>query len=516
MVKITNKKETDIFQKPPVVVVLGHVDHGKSSLLEAIKDFKITSKESGGITQHIGAYQVEEKGRKITFIDTPGHEAFSAMRARGAQVADIALLVIDAAQSVQPQTKEAIALIKRVGLPMIVVLNKIDLPTADPEKIKRDLLNYDVAVESYGGKVPCVEVSAKEKRGITELLDMILLLADLHELKTPLSVPPEGVIIESYLDKKQGPLATAIVQKGILNKKVIIATDSAIARIRTLRDFQNKEISEAYPAQPVIILGFDKVPMVGEKFKTYSTLEEAMAKIKQEEAKRTEGPMIIAPPPDGKILNIILKTDVFGSMEAIQNILKNLPQEKVILRILKSEVGDINENDIKLAQMAKAEIIGFRVKIDSAVIQLMKSDANKNIRIRIFEVIYDLIQEIRSRIDKLTQPEKIREEIGKLKVLKIFLTEKNRQIIGGKIIEGELRKGLRVQVYRIDPSLDQFKKIGEGKIINLQRNKKDVERLSKGEEAGILFEGNAKAEEGDIICGFVEERKKYSSNTPES
>ena len=221
--KKENKTENNL-TRPPVVVVLGHVDHGKSSLLEAIRDFKITAKESGGITQHIGAYEVTEKGKKITFIDTPGHEAFSAMRARGTEVADVALLVVDSAQSVQPQTKEAVMAIKRAEIPMIVVLNKIDLPTANPDKIKGELAKIDVLVESFGGKIPSVEVSAKEKRGIDELLEVILLVADLHELKSELDVRSEGLIIESYMDRLKGPIATAIVKKGVLKNKDIIAT----------------------------------------------------------------------------------------------------------------------------------------------------------------------------------------------------------------------------------------------------------------------------------------------------
>ncbi|MCX6722681.1 MAG: GTP-binding protein, partial [Candidatus Staskawiczbacteria bacterium] len=245
MVKKQQKQQELLQTRPPVVVVLGHVDHGKSSLLEAIKDFKITSKESGGITQHIGAYEVEDNGKKITFIDTPGHEAFSAMRARGAEVADIALLVVDAAQSVQPQTKEAILAIKRAEIPMIVVLNKIDLPNANPKKIIGELSKIDVLVESFGGEIPSVEVSAKEKTGIEELLEVILLVADMQELKSEIDVPVEGLIIESYMDGHKGPVATAIIQKGILKNKDIIATDLALAKIKCLEDFKGKEITTA-------------------------------------------------------------------------------------------------------------------------------------------------------------------------------------------------------------------------------------------------------------------------------
>jgi len=496
------RKKVEVLHRPPVVVVLGHVDHGKSSLLEAIRDFKITSKESGGITQHIGAYEITEGDKKITFIDTPGHEAFSAMRARGAEVADIALLVVDAAQSVQPQTKEAIMAIKRAEIPMIVVLNKIDLPNANPEKIKGELSKADVLVESFGGQVPSVEVSAKEKTGIAELLEVILLVADMQELKSEIDVPAEGLIIESYMAGSKGPVATAIVKKGILRSKDIIATDLALAKVKCLEDFQGKSIDEAHPSQPVIILGFEKVPAVGEKFKSYKTVEEAAEEIKKEKPKREIGSTVLESDPNKKVLNIILKGDVFGSLEAIDGMLKNLPQDKASLRILKLEVGDINETDAKLAEMSKAIIIGFRVKISPLVAQFMRNDLDRRLRIKTFDVIYELIQDVRSSLEKTLEPETVRTDVGKLKTLLVFWGEKSRQIVGGKITEGELKKGLKLEVFRDD------KKIGSGRIINLQRDKKDIDKLSKGDEAGILFEGNTKIEKGDILQAYVEERKR--------
>ena len=502
MAKKKIEKKEVILNRPPVVVVLGHVDHGKSSLLEAIRDFKITSKESGGITQHIGAYEVEEKGKKITFIDTPGHEAFSAMRARGAEVADIALLVVDAAQSVQPQTKEAVTAIKRAEIPMIVVLNKIDLPNANPEKIKGELAKIDVLVESFGGEVPSVEVSAKEKTGIDELLEVILLVAELQDLRSEVDVPVEGLIIESYMDGLKGPVATAIIKKGILRQKDIIATDLALAKIKHLEDFKWMPIKEAYPSQPVIILGFEKVPAVGEKFKSYKTAEEAAAKVKKEEPKREISSTVLDSDPTKKVLNIILKADVFGSLEAVVSMLKNLPQDKVTLRILKTEVGNIAESDAKLAEMSKAIIIGFRVKITPSVVQYMRNDTDKKLRIKTFEIIYELIQDVRHSLEKTLEPEIVRTDVGKLRTILVFWGEKNRQIVGGKITVGEFKKGLKLEVFRNDI------KVGSGRIINLQRDKKDIDKLTKGDEAGILFEGNVKIEKGDIIVAYIEERKK--------
>ena len=527
--KTEKKPAQKLATRPPVVVVLGHVDHGKSSLLEAIRDFKITSKESGGITQHIGAYEVEMTdsaeilrqtqgdftvNRKITFIDTPGHEAFSAMRARGAEVADIALLVIDAAQSVQPQTKEAIIAIKRAEIPMIVVLNKIDLPNANPEKIKGELSKIDVQVESYGGTIPAVEVSAKEKTGIDELLEVILLVADLQELKSQTDVPAEGLIIESYMDGSKGPVATAIIKKGVLKAKDIIATDLAMAKVKSVKDFMGNEIKKATPSQPVIILGFEKVPAVGEKFKSYKTENKALEEIKKEKPKREIGPTVLDLSGDKKVLNIILKGDVFGSLEAIEGMLKNLPQDKIVLRILKSEVGEINETDAKLAEMSKAAVIGFRVKVSPSVLKFMRNPSagsgQAKVRVKTFDIIYELIQDIRSGLEKKLEAEVVRTDVGKLRTILVFWGEKNRQIIGGKITEGELKKGSKLEVFRDNPSAGsgQAQKIGAGRIVNLQRDKKDIDKLSKGDEAGILFEGNVKIEKGDILVAFVEERKK--------
>ena len=502
MVKKAKKIVEQVWQRPPVVVVLGHVDHGKSSLLEAIKDFKITSKESGGITQHIGAYEVEYKGERVTFIDTPGHEAFSAMRTRGASVADIALLVVDAAQSVQPQTKEAVAAIKKAEIPMIAVLNKIDLPQADPEKIKRELAKIDVLVESLGGTIPSVEVSAKEKTGIDELLEMVLLVANMQALSADITVPAEGLVIESYMDSLKGPVATVIVEKGVLTQKDIIATDLALAKIKSLQDFSGKNIEKAYPSQPVVVLGFDKVPGVGEKFKSYVTADQALSHLKNEIQKREINITVLDIAPGQKVLHIILKGDVFGSLEAIEGMLKNLPQDQIVLRILKTEVGDINETDVKLAEYSKAVIVGFRVKITPGVSQILSKDTTKRIRIKTFDIIYELIQEIRNGMEKSLEAETVRKDIGKIKALIIFFAEKNRQIVGGKITDGEIKKGLKLDVMRGE------QKVGAGRIVNLQRNKKDVEKLVKGDECGILFEGNVKVEPSDILAAYVEERQK--------
>jgi translation initiation factor IF-2 len=501
------KEKENIQPRPPVVVVLGHVDHGKSSILEAIKDFKITAKESGGITQHIGAYEVEQGDKKITFIDTPGHEAFSAMRSRGAKVADIAILVVAAEESVKPQTKEAIVIVKKSGIPMIVAMNKIDKPEADPEKIKRELAKEDVLVEPMGGKIPMVKTSAKTKKGILELLDLILLVAEIQEIKGDLSKKAEGAVIEAYLDSKRGPTATLLVRDGVLRLGDIVATASSAGKVKILEDFQGKALKTALPSQPVVVLGFEKVPQVGEEFRIYSDLQSAEKYVFEKERKAEPGEVFLNE-PNKKVLNLILKADVSGSLEAIKGVLKQLPQEKIVLRILKSEVGEINENDVKIAQSAKARILGFRVKTSSSALKISERE---NFKITSFDIIYELIQRVRNLMEKVVEPISVRVDLGKLKILAVFKTEKNRQIVGGRIVQGEVKRGVKIEVFRPASRAkrgEEDEKIGTGKLVHLQKNKKDIEKAGKGEEVGILYEGEARIEKGDTLVFYIEERRK--------
>ncbi len=508
------KDSKNIITRSPVVVVLGHVDHGKSSLLETIKDLKITTRESGGITQHVGAYEIEHQGKRITFIDTPGHEAFSNIRSRGARVADIAVLVIAAEEGVKPQTKEAIKHIKEAGIPMIVAINKIDKPEADPEKVKLELAKEDVLVESIGGKVPSVNVSAKTKQGITDLLEIISLLAEIENLKADVSKKGEGVVIESYLDSNRGPTATLILRNGVLKKGDVIGTFSSFGKIRIMEDFQGNSLDKALPSMPVVVVGFEAPPGVGENFQIFEDIEAAKSILKTEKKKKGLKSLFSFLDfsrenlkDNQEIINLIIKADVIGSLEAIKNILEEVvvsfnknKEEKEIVRmnVLKADIGEINESDVKLAISGKAKIIGFRVKVNNLAKKLAERE---KITIIVFEVIYDLAQAIRNLLEKKVKPKEIEIELGEVKILSVFRTEKKRQIVGGKVIKGVVRKSAFVKVVR------EEEKVGEGRIIELQKNKKKVEEVEKGSECGILYEGSEKIEEGDILKIYIKKKE---------
>lgn len=495
MTPIKKKIENNIV-KPPVVVVLGHIDHGKTSLLMAIKDFKVLSKESGGITQHVGAYQVEHNNKKITVIDTPGHESFSAIRSRGSKVADIGILVIDACEGLKKQTKEAISHIKKANLNTIVALNKMDKPEANPEMVKQQLAEEDILVESYGGTVPCVEISAKTGKGISDLLDLILLVAEMSELKSLTDQPASGVIIEAYLDPKRGPTATAIVEQGIFKQGDIIGTETAIGKVKNLEDFLGKEIKTANPADPIVIVGFEKAPTVGERFIVYNDYDEAKSKLKERVIRRDKAQ---AEDSNKKYLRIILKADTIGSLEALEDVLSNLPQETVGISIVRSEIGNIKESDVKLAKMSEAAIIAFRVKTDMiAEIAAQK----EKIKIHDTELIYTLSQEVRALMERKLKKEKERTDLGRMEVTVIFRTEKNRQILGGLVISGAIEKSSQLEIYR------DTEKIGVGKIIDLQANKKSFDSIKEGKECALLYQGSERVKEGDELVSFKEEYKK--------
>ena len=483
-------------KKIPIVVVLGHIDHGKSSLLEAIrKEFKITEKEAGGITQHIGAYKVNYNGKNITFIDTPGHEAFSEMRSRGAKIADIAVLIVAVDEGVKPQTKEAIKVIKEADLPMIAALNKTDKQNADVPKAKGDLQKENVLIEEFGGDIPAIEVSAKTGKGINELIEMINLLWEMSGKESNVKAPPRAFVIESFLDSLRGATATLILEEGKIKIGDIIGSFSTFGKIKTLEDFQMKPVKKILPGDPMIITGLEEVPALGENFQKFNSLEKAKANIK------ISSPLIIDSVPEAKkAINIILKADVKGTLEAAEKIFINLAQDGKKINIVKAEVGEINFSDLKLAETTLSKIISFRAKVSS---KIENSAHQKNIYILSSDIIYDLVDGVRKLIDEeKIQKEKVRKEIGKMKVLVVFKTQSKkrkdyRQIVGGKVIEGEVKKG----------ELEIEREVGKpGKIMELQKKKEKIEMAKTGQEVGILYEGDIKIKEGDtlIIYEYVE------------
>ncbi len=490
--KIIEKRDT--ITRPPVVVVLGHVDHGKSSLLDAIReDFRITSRETGGITQHIGAYQVDYEGKRITFIDTPGHEIFSAMRSRGAKVADIAILVVAADESVKPQTIEAIGQIKKAGIPMVVAINKMDKPRASAQRVKQELSQHGVVVESYGGKVPSVETSANTKQGIKELLEMILLMAEVEDIRADKKVQGQGVIIESYMDAKRGPTATLLVQAGEVRVGDVIGTRAAAGKVRILEDFQGKDIEVALPSMPAVVIGFLDAPRIGEQFRVFEDEESLKVHFPEEAPRETESVVMLD--PDAKVVNIIVKADVAGSLEALEEVLRNIPQEGSALRVMHYGVGEVQEGDIKLARSANAHIFSFRTKASAAALDLAEKEG---VSIQRFDIIYELIQAVRELLEASVKKEGGREDVGSLLVLAVFLTDKKRQVLGGKVLEGEVRKGVMVEVVR------EGEVVGQGKITNVQRDKKNVSQVGKGQECGLAYEGAVSIQRGDRLQFFTE------------
>ncbi len=483
----------NIKTRPPIVAVLGHVDHGKSSILEAIKDLKITDKEAGGITQHMGAYMVDHEDSKITFIDTPGHEAFSAMRSRGAKVADIGILVIAADEGVKKQTKEAIKHLKEAKIPYLIALNKMDKNGTNVAKVKKELSLESVLVEEYGGDIPCVEVSAKEKKGMEELLEMIILLAEMEEIKTDYDKKAKGVVIETHVHPQKGVNATLLVKEGTLKKGDVIGTSCCFGKVKKMTNFKGEEIEEATPSRPARTSGLKMNPHVGEEFAVYSSKKEAKNK-----TTKSKGVVDFSEEfsPKGNALNIIIKTDVLGSLEAIKNTLEKVSREKVGIKVLDSGIGKVGENDVDLAKTCNGKIFAYRTEIDKVASDLARQN---NIDIFQYDVIYNLLDGIVEEMKKKLKPELEVKEMGKIKILAIF-KEGKRQILGGKAVKGDIEKGAKVKIKR------DGEEVGEGKLINLKKEEKDVEKIPERENFGMLYEGSVKVKEGDVLEAYKEEK----------
>jgi len=495
--KLSGKKTES---RAPIVTILGHVDHGKTTLLDTIRKASVASGEAGGITQHLGAYQVKRRGKYITFIDTPGHEAFAAMRKRGVSFADIAILVVAADDGVQPQTKEVISYLKEREFPVIVAINKIDKADANPAKIKQELADHGILIEEWGGKILCSEISAKQNIGIDKLLENILLVAEVEEYAADPKRDGLAIVLESHLDPQKGPVATTLVRTGTLKVGQDIVSGSAFGRIRHMEDYTGKSIETAGPSVPATIFGFHDAPTVNDVISVASGKVSARARSRQVVAHAKLAGAGSEEGEEGqKKLCYVLKSDVQGSLEAIEQILSSIQSDEAAFEEVASGVGAITESDIRLAESAGAVVFGFNVEPTAVAKRIAEKSATP---IETFSIIYKLVDRAKERLSDLLPPEIIRTDYGRLSVLAIFKTGKRDQILGGRVAEGKMVKGALFEVKRGSEI------IGQGKMGNLQQNKENAEEVGQGNECGLVFEGNVKVEQGDTLIAYKEESKR--------
>lgn len=506
------EEDIDLLQvRPSVVTVMGHVDHGKTSLLDAIRETNVTATEAGGITQHIGAYQVEHSGRKITFIDTPGHEAFTAMRARGAQVTDIAVLVVAADDGVMPQTVEAINHAREAGVPIIVAINKTDKPGANPERVKQELTEHELVPEEWGGDTICVNVSALKREGIKDLLEMVLLVSEIGELKANPNRSARGTVIEAELDKGRGPVASVLIQSGALNIGDTVIAGPAFGRVRAMMDDKGRRIKIAGPSTPVEVLGFSEVPRAGDVFIVVEDEKLARNIVSQRQTRKREEGLkttsrisledLFKHIQEGQIkeLGIIIKADVQGSTEALRQSLERLNTGEVKVNIIHSGVGAIRETDVMLASASNAIIIGFNVRPD---VNARKAAENEKVDVRLYRVIYDAIEDVRAAMSGLLDPEYREVMTGRVEIRKIFRSSKVGAIAGCYVLEGKVERDAGIRVVR-DGIV-----VHEGKLDSLKCFKDDVKEVVQGYECGLALEKFNEIQEGDIIEAFSTETIK--------
>ncbi len=501
----------DLVPRPPVVTIMGHVNHGKTTLLDGIRHSNLVGRESGGITQHIGAYRVFHNNRSITFIDTPGHEAFTRLRARGANMTDIVVLVVAADDGVMPQTKEAISHAKAADVPIMVAINKIDKPEADTEKVKQQLSKEGLLVEEWGGDTICVEVSAKEKTNLSELLEMILLLSDVIEIKANPNVKVQGFVLESRLDTQKGPVATVIVQHGMLTQGDAFISGTCYGKVRALFDENGKGIKRAEPSMPVEVLGFSDVPSAGDVFQVISDFNTAkqivgfrLSQVKKEEPRRPERltlDELFKQIEEGKVkeLLLVIKADVHGSVEVLSDILPNLSSEEVKVNIVYAATGKITESDVLLASASNAIIIGFNTKPNQKLLDLAKEE---NVEIRSYNVIYHLTEDIKRALTGMLEPIVKETYLGRAEVRRIFNIPRVGVIAGCFVLDGKITRSAHVRIIRDDEV------IHEGQISSLKHLKNNVTEVTKEYECGIGLERFKDIEEGDIIEAFMTEKVK--------
>lgn len=512
------EKKYVLKNRPPVVTVMGHVDHGKTKLLDAIRQTNVIETESGGITQHIGAYKAKlairdgkkKTEREITFIDTPGHEAFSQMRAHGANITDIIILVVAADEGVKPQTVEAISHAKAAKVPIIVAINKIDKPEADVDRAKRDLSDHKLIPEEWGGKTPMVPVSAKTLRGIDDLLETVVLTADLEDLKAPYDKRAKGMIIESKIQSGKGATATVVIQEGVLKTGDVIVVGAEFAKVRFMEDWRGRRIKEAYPSDPVLIAGFKKTPKVGSIIKVAEN-EKAAREITEKIEKDSSIKTIVkgiglgevsSEAKDKKLtqLKLIVRADTKGSLEAIKNGLDNIVSEDVSVSIISDGIGAVTESDINLAIASHAVALAFRVSVPPAVMRLADE---KKIKISKYEVIYQLIDDVFAALEGMLEPEIIETVVGKLEVLKIFFKQKGGGIVGGRVKSGTITPGTKIVVKRGEET------IGEVKTESLKTGVEKIDRAKANQECGVSYKGDVKIKVGDTLeFVLVEEHLK--------
>ncbi|GAB4483021.1 MAG: hypothetical protein OHK0031_06000 [Anaerolineales bacterium] len=505
--KIASEKENDLKPRPPVITILGHVDHGKTSLLDAIRQTNVASGEAGGITQHIGAYQVEKEGRLITFLDTPGHAAFTAMRARGAQGADIVVLVVAADDGVMPQTKEAIAHAKAARVPIIVALNKIDKANANPDRVKQQLAEQELVPDDWGGNVTVVPVSAKQKQGIGDLLTAILLVADSIDIRANPQGKVMGTIIESELDKAKGVMATLLVQNGTLKNGDIVVAGTSYGRLKAVFDYRGKPIQKAPPATPVRVMGLTSVPSAGEIFEVYANEREAREVVlKRQQANKEQSVTaklsledLFAKYKAGELmeLRLILKADVQGSLEPIIKEVNDLASGDIAVKVLHAETGNIGENDVMLASASKAIIVGFNVQAEVAARRLAEAEG---VSIRLYDIIYRMTEDIEKALKGMLQPEFTEKVTGKAQVLAVFPVSKVGKIAGCRVLEGEIRRNGKVRLMRGSDLVYQ------GEIASLKHEKDDVREVRQGFECGVNLKNFNDVMVGDLLECYILEK----------
>ena len=496
-----------LVDRPPVVTILGHVDHGKTTLLDVIRNAEVAAGEAGGITQHIGAYQIIHNDRPITFLDTPGHAAFTAMRARGAQGADIAVLVVAADDGVMPQTREALAHAKAARVPIVVALNKIDRPNANPEKVKQELADVGLVPDEWEGDTIVVPVSAKEASGIEDLLEAIVLVADSTDIRANPEGKVLGTVIEGELDKTKGVLATLLVQNGTLHVGDVVIAGEVQGRVRAMFDYQGSIIKEAPPSTPVSVLGLSEVPRAGELFTLVASQREAKAIIKAKKDQLPTAPraapaltldQIFEAFQAGKAqeLRLVIKADVQGSLEPITNSVEELSVGDIRINVLHSATGNIGEDDVMLAAASDAIVIGFNVTADRAAKRAAEAE---RVDVRMYDVIYRLTEDIEKALKGMLVPEKRIVEFGQAEVLEIFRIPKIGKVAGCKVIQGEIRRNARMRVMRGEENLH------EGPIASLRHEKEDVNEIREGFECGISLKGFEAFKKGDRLVAFIEE-----------